>query len=373
MPTVADWLSLVHAHWPPGDAASWDQVGLHVGDPSAEVVRVLVALDVTPEVVAEAAQVPGTLLLAHHPLLFRPLGRLTPTTAAGRTALAAAAAGVAVAAAHTNLDVAADGTGTSDPVLRVLGITGAAPLSVDLRDDARVRLVTFVPPDATERVLDAMAAAGAGTVGDYDRCSFRVRGTGTFRPGPAAEPHSGEVGRDAAEEEDRLEVEVPRGRVAAVVAALRAAHPYEEVVHDLLPRLTGQDVGLGRVGDLPQPLPLGELAALLRDGLPSPHLRVGGDPDAVVSRVAAVGGSGGSKVAAALGAGADVLVTGDVDHHTALDARTQGLAIVDAGHHGTEHPAMRHLVDALRADARAAGLAGEVVLSQVDTDPWVQP
>ena len=370
MDTVGDWLGLVHDHWPPAQAASWDAVGLHVGDPAWPVARVLVALDVTPEVVDEAAAVEHTLLLVHHPLLFRPLARLTPSSASGRTALAAARAGVAVAAAHTNLDVAGDGTGTSDPVARVLGLQDAVALSSDLRDDGRVKLVTFVPPGHTEALLDALADAGAGTIGAYERCSFRVRGSGTFRPGDGAEPYSGTHEQDAAEDEDRLEVEVPRGRVAAVVAALRTAHPYDEVAYDLVPRLAGAEVGFGRVGDLPSPLPLREVATRLRDGLPAPHLRVGGAPELEVTRVAIVGGSGGSFVGAALAAGAQVLVTGDVDHHTALDARTQGLAVLDAGHHGTEHAALPAWREALLADAQDRRLGADVVLSTVDTDPW---
>lgn len=371
MDTVGDWLGLVHAHWPPADAASWDAVGLHVGDPDDAVARVLVVLDVTPAVVAEAATVPGTLVLAHHPLLFRPLARLTPTSASGRTALAAARAGVAVAAAHTNLDVAADGTGTSDPVARVLGLVGAAPLTTELRESSSVKLVVHVPPDHTAAVLDALAAAGAGAAGHYERASFRVRGTGTFTPLPGARPYVGTVGEAAEVSEDRLEVEVSRGRVGAVVGALLAVHPYEDVAYDLVPVLAGDRVGFGRVGDLPEPMTLADVASRVREGLPAPHLRVGGDPQRVVRRVATVGGSGGSYVGRALAAGAQVLVTGDLDHHTALDARTQGLAVIDAGHHGTESAALPRWVEALRADAAALGLSSPVELGTTSTDPWV--
>jgi putative NIF3 family GTP cyclohydrolase 1 type 2 len=223
--TVADWLDLVHGLYPPADAADWDNVGLQVGDPAAPVERVLVCLDVTGAVIDEAADGPPTLVLAHHPLLFRPLAALTPATASGRTALRAARAGVAVAAAHTNLDVAQDGAGTSDPVATCLGLTDLRPLTTGLREGGRCKLVTFVPPEALDTVVDAMADAGAGVIGEYERCSFRVRGTGSFRPTPAADPYSGEVGEIAAEDEWRVEMEVPRSRAGAVVRALHAAHP----------------------------------------------------------------------------------------------------------------------------------------------------
>ncbi|MGH3440959.1 MAG: Nif3-like dinuclear metal center hexameric protein, partial [Nitriliruptorales bacterium] len=215
--TVRDWVALVHQLYPPADAADWDTVGLQVGDPAWSVERVLVTLDVTSAVVAEAIDGPPTLIVAHHPLLFRPLGSLTPSTAAGKVALLAASASVGVLAAHTNLDVAGDGAGTSDPVMAVLGITDAVPLDVATRESDEVKLVTFVPPDHVDPVLDALARAGAGVIGDYERCSFRLRGTGTFRPGPGADPFAGGLGVDNEESEDRLEIVVPRARLHAAL------------------------------------------------------------------------------------------------------------------------------------------------------------
>jgi dinuclear metal center YbgI/SA1388 family protein len=367
---VADWIALVHDRYPPREAASWDQVGLHVGDPSWEVDRVLVTLDVTAAVVEEAADGPPTLVLAHHPLLFRPLARLTPDTASGRTALLAATHRIAVAAAHTNLDVARDGAGTSDPVVRVLGLTDVRPLTTELREGERLKLVTFVPPEAVEAVLDALADAGAGRIGDYERCSFRVRGTGTFRPGAGAAPYSGAVGEDAAEEEFRLELVLPRSRAGAVVAALQRAHPYEEVAYDLVPLVDGAQVGFGRVGSLPTPRPLADVAATIRDGLSAPHLRYAGDPQREVRTVAVVGGAGDSLLGAAAGAGADVYVTGDLRHHVTLDALELGLALVDAGHHATEVAALPAWRERLAADASRRGLSAAVVASSVPTVPW---
>ncbi len=371
MDTVSDWIDLVHGSYPPTDAADWDRVGLQVGDPSWEVERVLVALDVTSEVVAEAADGPLTLVLAHHPLLFQPLERLTPETAAGRIALAAAGARVAVLAAHTNLDVAVDGAGTSDPVADLLDLDGAVPLRPDHREADEVKLVTFVPASHVDAVLDALAAAGAGVIGDYVRCSFRVGGTGTFRPGAGTDPYAGSVGEDNEEAEDRLEIVVPRHRLAAAVRALVAAHPYEEVAYDVHPLVRGGTVGLGRLGRLPRPTRLGELADRIRAELPAPHLRAAGDPQREVERVAVVGGAGASLIAAARGAGADVLVTGDLKHHEVLDALELGLALIDAGHHATEAAAMPAWIERLRGAAGDRGLAAEVVASAVGTTPWI--
>lgn len=368
--TVGDWLALVDELYPPMDASDWDVVGLQVGDPAWRVERVLVALDVTPGVVADAGDGPATLVLAHHPLLFLPLARLTPDTASGRTALLAAASGVAVAAAHTNLDVAGDGAGTSDPVVRLLGLSDVRPLTSRLRDGDKLKLATFVPPEAVERVLDAVAAAGAGRIGDYDRCSFRVLGMGTFRPTGDADPYSGQVGQDNAEEEYRLEVELPRHRAGAVIRALVAAHPYDEAAYDLYPAVTGADVGFGRVGALPVVRTVAEVAARIRDGLPAPHLRYAGDPDRRIASIAVVGGAGDSLIPDALAAGVDAYVTGDLRHHVTLDAVTQGLVLIDAGHHATEAAALPTWIERLTAAARHRGLSAHVVASTVSTVPW---
>ena len=370
MDTVGDWLGLVAAHWPPAQASSWDAPGLQVGARDWPVARVLVTLDVTAAVLDEAAAEEHTLVLAHHPLLLSGIDRLTPDTAGGRLALQAARAGVAVAAAHTNLDVAGDGTGTSDPVAEALGLVDVRPLTTELRDSSDVKLVVFVPHEDTAAVLDAIAEAGGGAMGDYERCSFRVAGTGTFTPLGGADPHVGEVGRPHAEPEDRLEVLVPRRRVGAVVAAMLAAHPYEEVAYDLLPLIDGAEVGFGRVGRLAAATPLGDVAATLRERLPAPHLRTAGDRDRAVTTVATVGGSGMSLAGAARAAGADVFVTGDCKHHDVLDALALDLAVIDAGHHATEMAAMPALRRALAEDAAARGLSATVLVSALDTDPW---
>jgi dinuclear metal center YbgI/SA1388 family protein len=367
---VDDWVRLVHRRWPPAQAADWDAVGLQIGDPAWVVERVLVSLDITGDVVAEAAAGPPTLLLAHHPVLFRPLPRLTPEAAPGRIALAAAQAGVAVLAAHTNLDVARDGTGTSDPVVRLLDASRVVPLTHEVRDAAEAKLVTFVPGEHRDAVLDALADAGAGVIGDYERCSFRTSGTGTFRPGVGTDPFSGAVGEENEEQEERLEIVVPRRRLGAAVRALLGAHPYEEVAYDLVPLVDGGLVGFGRLGTLPSPRPLAEVAQAIREGLPAPHLRFAGDPGRQVSTVAVVGGAGDSLTGAAVGAGADVYVTGDLRHHVSLDALELGLALIDAGHHATEAAAMPAWIERLRISASARGLDATLIASRTPTVPW---
>ncbi|MFO8076193.1 MAG: Nif3-like dinuclear metal center hexameric protein [Actinomycetota bacterium] len=368
---VSDWVELLAARYPPADAEPWDHVGLQVGDPAGRVSRVLVALEVTEAVLDEAGAVGAELVLTHHPLLFRPLAALTPDSAAGRLALRAAQEGRAVLAAHTNLDVAEEATTT--PIVELLGLDRVRPLDPRSDPGGEIRkLTTFVPREHTGAVIAALSAAGAGIIGAYDECTFRVAGTGTFRPSAAANPERGARGQRNEVAEDRLEVEVRRDRLAAALAALEQAHPYEEVAYDvyLLDDRRPARKGLGRIGELAEPTSLRAVADALAAGLPSPHLRVAGDLDRPVRRVAACGGAGDSLIDAALAAGADVYVTGDLRHHPALDARTQGLALIDAGHHATEAAALPLLRAALVGDAAGRGLAAEVTASAVDTDPW---
>lgn len=263
--TVGAWIDLVHALYPPSDALEWDHPGLQVGDPRWPVERILVTLDVTAAVIEEAADGRRTLILAHHPLLLQPLRSLTPASAAGALALAAARAGVAVAAAHTNLDAADDGSGTSDPVVALLGLTDVMPLC-------------------------APAAPGA-------------------RP-------------------------------------------------------------MGRVGDLPAPSTLRALAERIAVALPAPGARLSGSPQRAIRRVAVLGGSGTSAVPDAIAAGADVLVTGDVRHHAALDALALGLALIDAGHHATESAAMPAFAASVARAGTSRGLTALVEVSSVTTAPW---
>lgn len=367
---VADWVALVDARYPERDAASWDATGLQVGDPDRGVAGVLVCLDVTAATLDEAAAHGCDLVLAHHPLLFRGLERLTPASAAGRLALRAAGQGTAVLAAHTNVDVAAPGT--TEVITDLLGVGSLAPLEPTPPPE-QVKLVTFVPREDTVAVLGALSAAGAGVIGEYDHCGFRVAGTGSFRPSAAADPHLGERGQINEVAEDRLEVDVGRADLDAVVAALWEVHPYEEVAYDVYPLASpgaAGDKGLGRVGDLPEPARLEDVCRRLAEGLPAPFLRAAGDLDAPVRRVAACAGAGDALIAVALAAGADCYVTGDLRHHPVLDARSQGLAMIDAGHGAVEQAAMRTVAERVDADARARGLAAPVRFSTEPGEPW---
>lgn len=348
---------------PPAYAEDWDNPGLTVGARDAAISRVLVAL--TPdEAAADAAIAAGAqLLLTHHPLIFKPLKQINTDTAVGRTVLKLAAHGVAHYCAHTNLDIAPGGV--NDVLAAALGLSSMEPLA-DVAREVCYKVMVYVPAGHEEAVRQAMCAAGAGCVGRYSCCTFQARGTGTFLPGEGTSPFLGEAGKLEYADEYRLETIVPQSALPAVLRAMRESHPYEEVAYDVF-RLEqgGAARGIGRVGDLAQPVTLREFLALVGDRLGCDHLsyQTGGrDADArAIRRVAICGGSGASYLDAAKRAGADVYLTGDVKYHDGQTARQLGVAVVDAGHFATERP----IVQALADFARRQGLEA-IVYDEAD-------
>jgi len=363
--TVATVARLVAELAPPEWAESWDNVGLLLGAPQEPVRRVLVALEATDAVVAEAVAEGADLLLLHHPIIFHPLKHLRLEGAANQRLHRLFAGNIAVCAAHTNFDVAPGGT--NDVLAETLGLQ--APQVLDpTGTEKRFKLVTFVPPSHADAVRDAMAATGAGVIGNYTHCSFQSPGTGTFRPGPGAQPYIGHTGHLEKTEELRLEVLVPERLSQAAVAALRAAHPYEDVAYDLYPLANPGSVrGHGRAGRLAAPITLQELAGRVKAALGVEAVGVAGDPARRIGTVAVGAGAGGSLVAAAAAAGAEVLVTGDISHHTAHDALDAGLCLIDPGHWATEVIAMPGLVRYLEQRLDGSGVA--VALARAQDPP----
>ncbi len=359
---LADVVDVLEQLYPPSWAESWDAVGLVCGDPDAVVRRVLFAVDPVEAVVDEVVVGEYDLLVTHHPLWLRGTTSVAATTPKGRVVHRLLVAGAALHVAHTNADVA--DPGVSDALAGLFDLRDLRPLSP--LPDPLDKLVVFVPVDAARALLDALSAAGAGAIGDYERCAWTTDGIGTFRPLPGADPAIGEVGRVEQVAETRLEVVLPRLCRGAVLAALRSSHPYEEPAYDLLELV---DVpgrrGLGRVGSLPEPMLLGELTARAAQVLPPTAwgVRASGDPTRTVTTLAVCGGSGDSLLDAA-GPAADAYLTADLRHHPASEA-PQGLALLDAAHWATEWP---WLADAAR---RVAALTTvETVVSTRVTDPW---
>lgn len=368
MPSLGDVVDLLHTWYPPATAESWDAVGLVSGDPAAQVRKVMFAVDPTETVAAEAAEWGADLLVVHHPLFLKPVHGVAATTPKGRTLHTLTAAGCALLAAHTNADQAVGGV--SEAMATALGLQDQQPL-VPAASTPLDKLTTYVPVAAADAVRAALAEAGAGSIGDYDSCSFSSPGEGRFRPLPGADPHIGEVGAAEVVEEVRLEVVLPRARRGSVVRALLAAHPYEEPAYDVVetadPGLAG--TGTGRIGTVEETT-LAGFARRVATALPatSGGVRVAGDPERTVRRVALVGGAGDFLLDAIAGSDADVYVTSDLRHHPASEFLEKGgPALVDVAHWAAEWTWLPVVERRLR---EAWGATVETRVSTTPTDPW---
>ncbi|HEX2152830.1 MAG TPA: Nif3-like dinuclear metal center hexameric protein [Acidimicrobiia bacterium] len=346
----------------PDRAAAWDPVGLQFGDPEVEVGRVAVCHEVSEGLMERLLDTRPGLVVTYHPLLFRPTNRLVPDRSASGRAFRLITAGIGLAATHTDFDAAPGGT--SDSLAEALGLGEVAAFG-PIESAAQIKIVTFVPAEVVDTVVESLSAVGAGRIGNYDACSFRVEGTGGFAAGEGADPVVGRAGEMNLEAETRIEMLAPKAREEVVIAALVAAHPYEEPAFDVYDVRSNHGL-IGRVGS--RDGTLGDLAAVVAEHLGGAGLRVAGDQRSSPGKVAVVPGSGGSFLGAARNAGARAIVTGDIDHHRAVAALDSGVAVIDPGHAATELPGMRSLVEFV------AGLAVEVEdLTGDGYGPWSRP
>lgn len=362
---LSDVIEELEAFAPVELADPWDRPGLQVGDPRSTVRRILVALDPSPAAIGESLRRQAQLLVTHHPLLLDPVHRIDLSRPPGSALGEAIRAGLSIYAAHTNLDRAEGGV--NDRLLELLGLERGEPLG---SGEALCKFVVTVPAGYEARVREALSAAGAGRLGGYEGCSFACRGEGRFRPPEGASPFLGTCGTGSRADEVRLEATVPRSAVGRVRRAVRASHPYEVPAADVYP-LEGEAAtgSLGRIGVLPEPQSLARWGAEACRRLGTPGARLVGDPERLVRRVAVCGGSGGSLWRDALAGRADVLITGDVRYHAALEARAAGLALLDLGHGPTEQAAVDVLEGRLRRWA-ALVAAGPEVLAYREPDPF---
>ncbi len=354
---------------PPRLAQSWDNVGLIVGDRGAACRRVLMCIDLTPPVLDEAAGKACELVVAYHPPLFRPVQRLLARSG-GTEAIVhrAIASGIAIHSPHTALDAAVGGT--NDVIAQMCGLVGVEPFEYTSPDPRRYKLVTFVPMGHLEQVAGAMFDAGAGRIGDYEQCSYRLKGEGTFFGTESTRPAVGERGRLERVAETRIEVVVPQRVLPEVTAALRAAHPYEELAFDLYPLAGEPERGIGRVGQLPAGTTLGNLARSLRRSARSRVLTIVGTSGTRIKRAAVcVGAAGRLPMERPRSADADVIVTGEIRHHDALAILRQGKTAIALGHWESERPVLAPLAKRLSSEVRGI----TTTVSRRDTSPFNRP
>lgn len=359
---VIDIIKAIEAYAPSVYQESYDNSGLQVGDEHMPVKGILVSLDITEPVLEEAMAAGCNMIVAHHPLLFSGLKRISGRNYIERIVQQAIKNDIALYAAHTNLDNVADGVNAI--IAGKLGLQHTSvlqPLQGTLS-----KLYTYVPVAHADRVRDALFAAGAGRVGKYSECSFNLSGTGTFRPGTDTNPAIGQAGgaRETVEEV-KLEVIIPKHTESAVLKALHHTHPYEEVAYELVAiKNVNQDLGAGKIGMLAKPMPVMEFLHFVKERMCTDCIRYTHPVMQVIERVAVCGGSGSFLLRDAVAAGADVLITADFKYHQFFDADGR-IMIADIGHYESEQFTVELLGDILKK--KFPNFA--VLLSKLSTNP----
>ncbi len=311
---------------------SYDNSGLLIGNPESTLKGILVTLDVTPEVIEEAHAKGLNLIVAHHPLIFNGIKRLTGKNYVERAIIQAIKYDIAVYAAHTNLDNIQGGVNTR--IGQLLNLSDLKFLQA--MEGELVKLVTFVPINDAEKVRRSMLDAGAGCVGNYDYCSYNVEGKGTFRAGSGTNPYVGKQGELHVEPETRIEVVVPKAKLSRVIREMILLHPYEEVAYDIYPMLNSfAGAGSGMVGELKRPIQELDFLKNVKKTFKVQSLRHTNCLGKKIQRVAFCGGSGASLIKQAIAVGADAFITADIKYHQFFDAEDK-ILIADIGHFESE-------------------------------------
>lgn len=376
---VAALVAATELLYPSYLAEPWDRVGLVAGVPQRPVSKVMVAVDPTLAVAREAVEWGAQLLLVHHPLMLAGVHGIPADQPHGAVLTTLLENGCALLTAHTNADAAAPGV--SDAIAGRLGLTDVRALDpVPSGVEGRLLLIVYVPSTHVDSVIDAAASAGAGRIGDYNRCAFTQAGTGTFEAPPDSSPFAGSAGQRGAVEEVRVEMVLAAADRESVAEAIRASHPYEEPAFHFAAILaehqpsSHESVGIGRVGTLPGRHTVATFAELVAEVMPGTAggVRVAGDLERPVRTVALCGGSGDSLLAAA--AGYDVYLTSDLRHHRVLDhLAAGGCPVVDIAHWAAERPWCDQAAVLLPGALSALGYPADSVefrTSELPTDPW---
>ncbi len=340
---------------------SYDNAGFLTGDSNVECTGVLCTLDATEDVINEAIAKGCNLVVAHHPIIFGGLKKITGKNYVERTIIRAIKNDIAIYAIHTNLDNLL--SGVNKMMADKLGLVKRKVLQP--RQSTLMKLVVFVPVSDAEKVRNALFEAGGGTIGKYSECSFSTKGTGTFRPSEGTDPHIGEIGKRETLEEEKIEIIFPVYLKDKMVEAMLKAHPYEEVAYDLLQLSNNfQEVGSGLIGELENEMNETDFLALLKQQFGLSVIRYTPLLNKKVKKIALCGGAGSFLINTALGAGADFYITGDVKYHEFFDAENR-MVIADIGHFESEQFTIELLYDILHSKFPTFA----VLKSEVKTNP----
>ena len=339
----------------------YDNSGLLTGDINQKLKGILISLDATEDVIDEAIKSGSNLIISHHPIIFRGLKRITGSTYVERVIIKAIKNDIALYAIHTNLDNIKNGV--NKKIADKLGLINVTILNA--KTSSLYKLVTFIPKENVLDVLNAMHDSGAGVIGDYDHCSFRVQGKGRFKPNESANPHIGEKNKIEEVDEERIELIYPEYLSHKILGSLKASHPYEEVayyVHKLENR--SEDIGSGMIGQLKDPLDVEDFLLLLKRSFNLEQVKYTPIQNRKIKQVAVCGGSGSFLIKVAKKAGADAFVSADIKYHEYFDSEGN-ILIADIGHYESEVFTKELIFELLKKKFSNIALQ----LSEVNTNP----
>lgn len=358
---VNEVIRLLDEYAPATYQEKYDNAKLIVGDSSMEVTGVLISLDCLESVVDEAIEKNCNLVVSHHPILFAGLKSITGKNYIERTIIKAIKNDIALFACHTNLDNVIHGV--NHKIADKLGLTNRSVLAP--KSDLLSKLIVFAPASDAAKVREAMFAAGAGHIGDYDKCSFNTSGEGTFRASENTNPHVGEKNELHIESESKIEVILPKYRLNAVIAAMQKAHPYEEVAYDIFALENSHDrVGSGMVGELEEAMDTQTFLNQLKKTMKTEVVRYTKPHCKEIKRVAVCGGAGSFLLENAIRSKADIFITADFKYHQFFDADDR-IIIADIGHYESEQFTIELLYDFLKKKINTFA----VYSTQVNTNP----
>lgn len=350
-------------------AYNWDNVGVQVGSINSSINKILICLDINEKVMEEAIKEKVQLVISHHPLIFSPIKNVTTESYTGNIITQAIKNDINIYIAHTNIDCAKDGLNTY--IANLLGLNNLEILD-PIKNQSYYKVAVFVPETYEEIVGNALSNSGAGHIGNYSHCSFRSTGEGTFMPLGGADPFIGKKDKLEKVKEVKIETIVPEKYLQKAIESMIDAHPYEEVAYDVykLNNIEMPSEGIGRVGTLEDTIKLKKYITSIKEIFNTSHIKVIGELDADIKKVAIVNGSGADYISKAAGLKCDLLITGDIRYHDAQKAEELNLNVIDIGHYESELFFKDLLYNYLNKEFKKKNIDIEIINTKTDGNPF---
>lgn len=360
-----DVIRFLEEKYPKNLAYDWDNIGLMIGDTKSNIKRILVSLEATESVIDEAIEKNVDLIITHHPFIFKGLKSIDKNSPKGRCIYKLIQNNINIYSAHTNFDIAFDGL--NDGLANILELQNINILETT-KVEKLYKIAVYVPISHEEDVRNAMALSGAGHIGNYSHCTFNTKGIGTFIPLKNTNPYIGTKGNLEKVDEIKIETICKKNDLDKIIKEMLNAHPYEEVAYDIYELyMEREKYGIGRIGHLKESITLGLFAKIVKEKLNLQDLRIAGDSNKQVKKVALVSGSGADFISKAYSVNADIIITGDVKYHDAQDAVELGIGVIDAGHFGSENIFSDIVIEYLKNNIKNI----EIMKSNTNINPFI--